>query len=80
MTVADLCKIAVIECQKEFRERGLESVPIPIIRYDSFCFDVKPNEEKEAKEAIQKALIERTIPADMRFDVNFETSMTDIYT
>lgn len=82
MTVADLCKRAVIELQKEFTNRGLESVPIPIIRYDSFCFDIKAEEEETAKEAIQTAMIERTIPEELRFYVNFEVSiskMTNIY-
>lgn len=80
MTVADFCKKAIIETQKEFSARGLESVPIPIIRYDAFCFDIKPGEEKESAEAINKSLIDRTIPSHIQFFGNFDVKLTDIYT
>jgi len=77
MTVADLCKRAIIEIQREFE--GLESTPIPIVIYDSFMFDIKPSEREQAYKAIKKSLIERTIPQVFRSYVTFDCAVNDIY-
>jgi len=78
MTVADLCKKAIIEMQKEFEENKLESVPIPIVIYDSFTFDVKRDELEKVILSIRKSLIERTIPDEFRFYVDFEVKISDL--
>lgn len=66
MTVADLCKKAVIEMQAVFQEKGLKSTPIPWICYDSFGFDIYLSEKEQALSAIKEALIDRTIPPSFR--------------
>ena len=66
MTVADLCKKAIIEMQEVFKERNLKSTPIPWCAYDSFGFDIYLPEQVLAFDAIKEALINRTIPQSFR--------------
>ena len=66
MTVADLCKKAVIEMQDCFTEKNLKSTPIGYICYDSFGFDICLSEKEQAFAAIREALIDRTIPPSFR--------------
>lgn len=82
MTVADLCKKAVIEMQDVFTEKGLKSTPIPWICYDSFGFDVYLSEKEQAFAAIREVLIDRTIPPSFRqfceWDVKIKNATGDI--
>jgi DNA polymerase I-like protein with 3'-5' exonuclease and polymerase domains len=66
MTVADLCKKAVVEMLTVFKEKGLKSTPIPYVVYDSFAFDLYLLEKDKAIAAIKEALIDRTIPPVFR--------------
>jgi len=78
MTVADLCKIAIIETQKEFKEKNLRSVMLPYVVYDNFLFDIYKPELEQAKQAIQTGLINRTIPYSFRQYVDFEVSIEEL--
>lgn len=79
MTVADLCKKAVIELQREFTQKQLKSVPIPFVVYDQFAVDLYLPELEEVKIALHEALIMKTIPSSFRQFVDFEISISDIY-
>jgi hypothetical protein len=78
MTVADLSKKAIIETQKEFKEKGLKSVMLPYVVYDNFLFDVHKDELEAAKAAIQAGLIERTIPHSFKQYVEFEVDIEEL--
>jgi DNA polymerase I-like protein with 3'-5' exonuclease and polymerase domains len=75
MTVADLCKKAIVETQRLFKERGLKSTPIPYVCYDSFGFDLYLSERDEAIKAIREALVERTIPPAFRQYCDWEVKI-----
>lgn len=71
MTVSDLFKNGISNLIKVFKENNLQSVPIPFLKYDSYCIDVHPNEKDIIKQYIEKALIEKTIPLDFRNYIKF---------
>jgi hypothetical protein len=78
MTVADLCKKAIIEMQKVLAGYELKSKMIPIVIYDQFAFDVHLSEKDQMLELIQNGLISATIPSSFKQYTDFEVTIKNI--